>query len=40
MESLKDRFKQFIKDRNIPINEKSINKMFNYYDRENIEMVR
>ena len=40
MESLKDRFKQFIKDRNIPITEKSINKMFNNYDRENIELVR
>ena len=40
MESLKDRFKQFIKDRNISIDEKSINKMFNSYDRENIEVVR
>ena len=40
MSDLKDRFKRFIKDRNIPINEKSINKMFNSYDRENIEFVR
>lgn len=40
MESLKDRFKQFIKDKHIPINEQSINKMFNSYDREDIEMVR
>lgn len=40
MESLKDRFKQFIKDRNISIDEKSIDKMFNNYDRENIKMVR
>ena len=40
MESLKDRFKQFIKDRNISINEKSIDKMFNNYDRENSKMVR
>ena len=40
MESLKDRFKQFIKDRNIHIDEKSIDKMFNDYDRENIKMVR
>ena len=40
MESLKDRFKQFIKDKNIHITEKSINKMFNNYDRENIELVR
>lgn len=39
MESLKDRFKQFIKDRNISIDEKSIDKMFNNYDRENIKMV-
>lgn len=40
MESLKNRFKQFIKDRNISIDEKSIDKMFNNYDRENIKMVR
>lgn len=40
MESLKDRFKQFIKDRNISIDEKSIDKVFNNYDRENIKMVR
>ena len=40
MESLKERFKKFVKSRNIPIDEKSINKMFNYYDRENIELVR
>ena len=31
--NLKERFKEFIKDKNINISEESINKMFNDYDK-------
>lgn len=34
--NLKDKFKEFIKRKHIPISEESINKMFDSYDRENI----
>ena len=31
--NLKERFKEFIKDKNINISDESINKMFNDYDK-------
>ena len=38
--NIRDRLKEFIKRKHIPISEESINKMFNSYDRKNIEFVR